>query len=120
MNARTSTKTIQQEDVWFLEEQSRRERRYYPASILVDLRPGMEAFDNELFGPVASVIRAKMMPMLWNCMQFGLGSGYLLKIRARRKISLQLEAGSSFVNKLVVSDPRLPLGGIKNSGYGRN
>jgi succinate-semialdehyde dehydrogenase/glutarate-semialdehyde dehydrogenase len=39
---------------------------YYPASILVDLEPGMEAFDNELFGPVASVIRAKMMPMLWN------------------------------------------------------
>jgi succinate-semialdehyde dehydrogenase/glutarate-semialdehyde dehydrogenase len=65
MNARTSTKTIQQGGRLVLEEQSRSERRLL-SSILVDLEPGMEAFDNELFGPVASVIRAKMMPMLWN------------------------------------------------------
>ncbi|WP_339920187.1 NAD-dependent succinate-semialdehyde dehydrogenase [uncultured Flavobacterium sp.] len=96
---------------------------YYPASILVDLEPGMEAFDNELFGPVASVIRAKddaHAVELANNSQFGLGSGVFTKdIERGEKLALQLEAGSSFVNKLVVSDPRLPFGGIKNSGYGR-
>lgn len=96
---------------------------YYPASIVVDLKPGMEAFDNELFGPVASVIRAKddaHAVELANNSQFGLGSGVFTKNTERgEKLALQLEAGSSFVNKLVVSDPRLPFGGIKNSGYGR-
>jgi len=96
---------------------------YYPATILADLRPGMEAFDNELFGPVASVIRAKDEKHaieLANNSQFGLGSGVITGDAARgEQVALQLEAGSSFVNKLVVSDPRLPFGGIKNSGYGR-
>lgn len=83
----------------------------------------MEAFDNELFGPVASVIKAKDEAhaiKLANCSQFGLGSGVMIGNRERgEKIALQLEAGSSFVNKLVVSDPRMPFGGVKNSGYGR-
>jgi succinate-semialdehyde dehydrogenase/glutarate-semialdehyde dehydrogenase len=96
---------------------------YYPATILVDLKPGMEAFDNELFGPVASVMRAKddaHAVELANNSQFGLGSGVFTGNRERgEKLALQLEAGSSFVNKLVVSDPRLPFGGVKNSGYGR-
>ncbi|MGS2739512.1 NAD-dependent succinate-semialdehyde dehydrogenase [Sinomicrobium sp. M5D2P17] len=96
---------------------------YYPATILADLQPGMEAFDNELFGPVASVIRAKdenEAIALANNSQFGLGSGVITSDKERgEKVALQLEAGSSFVNKLVVSDPRLPFGGIKNSGYGR-
>ncbi|NGY36945.1 NAD-dependent succinate-semialdehyde dehydrogenase [Flavobacterium sp. XN-5] len=96
---------------------------YYPATILADLKPGMEAFDNELFGPAASVIRAKddaHAVELVNNSQFGLGSGVFTRNNERgEKLALQLEAGSSFVNKLVVSDPRLPFGGIKNSGYGR-
>lgn len=96
---------------------------YYPATILADLKPGMEGFDNELFGPVASVIKAKDEDeaiALANNSQFGLGSGVITSNRERgEKVALQLEAGSSFVNKLVVSDPRLPFGGIKNSGYGR-
>ncbi|MGS2763052.1 NAD-dependent succinate-semialdehyde dehydrogenase [Sinomicrobium sp. M5D2P9] len=96
---------------------------YYPATILADLHPGMEAFDNELFGPVASVIRAKdenEAIALANNSQFGLGSGVITSDKERgEKVALQLEAGSSFVNKLVASDPRLPFGGIKNSGYGR-
>jgi succinate-semialdehyde dehydrogenase/glutarate-semialdehyde dehydrogenase len=96
---------------------------YYPATILADLKPGMEGFDNELFGPVASVIRAKddlEAIALANNSQFGLGSGVLTANKNRgERIALQLEAGSSFVNKLVVSDPRLPFGGVKNSGYGR-
>lgn len=96
---------------------------YYPATILVDVHPGMEAFDNELFGPVAAVIRAKdenEAIALANTSQFGLGSGVLTSNRERgEKVALELEAGSSYVNKLVASDPRLPFGGIKNSGYGR-
>ena len=96
---------------------------YYPATILADLEPGMEGFDNELFGPVASVIRAKNdahAVELANNSVFGLGSGVFTGDNERgERLALQLEAGSSFVNKLVVSDPRLPFGGIKNSGYGR-
>tara|TARA_R110000868_G_scaffold15443_9_gene70424 strand:+ start:4407 stop:5774 length:1368 start_codon:yes stop_codon:yes gene_type:complete len=96
---------------------------YYPATILADLEPGMEGFDNELFGPVASVIRAKDEAHavdLANNSVFGLGSGVFTGNKERgERLALQLEAGSSFVNKLVVSDPRLPFGGIKNSGYGR-
>ncbi|MDB2385424.1 NAD-dependent succinate-semialdehyde dehydrogenase [Polaribacter sp.] len=96
---------------------------YYPATILADLQPGMVAFDDELFGPVASVIKAKDEKEaieLANNSSFGLGSGVITSDSERgEKIALQLEAGNSFVNKLVVSDPRLPFGGIKNSGYGR-
>lgn len=100
-----------------------REGAYYPATILSDLKPGMEAFDNELFGPVASVIRAKDEEHaieLANYSKFGLGSGVITGNKERgERVALQLEAGSSFVNKLVVSDPRLPFGGVKESGYGR-
>jgi succinate-semialdehyde dehydrogenase/glutarate-semialdehyde dehydrogenase len=96
---------------------------YYPATILSDLKPGMTAFDEELFGPVASVIKAKNEGEaieLANNSTFGLGSGVVTGDSERgEKIALQLEAGNSFVNKLVASDPRLPFGGIKNSGYGR-
>jgi len=96
---------------------------YYPATILENVEPGMEAFDNELFGPVASVIRAKdegEAIALANHSWFGLGSGVITSNRERgEKVALQLEAGNSFVNKLVTSDPRLPFGGVKNSGYGR-
>ena len=83
----------------------------------------MTAFDEELFGPVASVIKAKNEEEaieLANNSTFGLGSGVVTGNSERgEKIALQLEAGNSFVNKLVASDPRLPFGGIKNSGYGR-
>lgn len=100
-----------------------REGAYYPATILSELKPGMEAFDNELFGPVASVIRAKDEENaieLANNSRFGLGSGVITENKERgEKVALQLQAGSSFVNKLVISDPRLPFGGVKESGYGR-
>lgn len=96
---------------------------FYPATILSELKPGMTAFDEELFGPVASVIKAKDEDeaiKLANNSTFGLGSGVLTGNSERgEKIALQLEAGNSFVNKLVASDPRMPFGGIKNSGYGR-
>ncbi len=100
-----------------------RKGAYYPATILADLKPGMTAFNEELFGPVASVIKAKDEKeaiQLANNSSFGLGSGVITGNSERgEKIALQLEAGNSFVNKLVASDPRLPFGGIKNSGYGR-
>ncbi|QTD37896.1 NAD-dependent succinate-semialdehyde dehydrogenase [Polaribacter batillariae] len=100
-----------------------RKGAYYPATILADLKVGMTAFDEELFGPVASVIKAKNEKEaieLANSSNFGLGSGVITgDVQRGEKIALQLEAGNSFVNKLVVSDPRLPFGGIKNSGYGR-
>ncbi|PTX63079.1 succinate-semialdehyde dehydrogenase/glutarate-semialdehyde dehydrogenase [Kordia periserrulae] len=100
-----------------------RKGAYYPATILAEVAPGMEGFDNELFGPVASVIKANDEAHaieLANNSNFGLGSGVITGNKERgEKVALQLEAGNSFVNKLVVSDPRLPFGGIKNSGYGR-
>lgn len=96
---------------------------YYPATILSEVKPGMEAFEEELFGPVASVIRAKDEAeaiKLANNSQFGLGAGVITGDAKRgEKIALQLEAGNCFVNKLVSSDPRMPFGGVKNSGYGR-
>lgn len=96
---------------------------YYPATILTELKPGMEAFDEELFGPVASVIRAKDEAeaiTLANTSKFGLGAGVFTSNKSRgEKVALQLESGNCFVNKLVASDPRLPFGGIKTSGYGR-
>ncbi|WP_308992735.1 NAD-dependent succinate-semialdehyde dehydrogenase [Mariniflexile litorale] len=96
---------------------------YYPATILADLKPSMEAFDEELFGPVASVIRAKTdteAVALANNSKFGLGAGVITSDKEKGEaLALQLEAGNCFVNKLVASDPRLPFGGVKESGYGR-
>ena len=96
---------------------------YYPATIIADVKPGMTGFDEELFGPVACVIKAADEPdaiALANHSQFGLGSGVFTRNKDRgESVARQLESGSSFVNKLVVSDPRLPFGGVKNSGYGR-
>ncbi|NND95082.1 MAG: aldehyde dehydrogenase family protein, partial [Flavobacteriales bacterium] len=96
---------------------------YYPATILSEVTPGMEAFDKELFGPVASVIRAtdeEHAIKLANANDFGLGSGVFTSDHERgERIALRIESGSCFVNKLTASDPRLPFGGVKNSGYGR-
>lgn len=96
---------------------------YYPATILADVTPGMEAFDNELFGPVASVIKAaneEEAIELANNSQFGLGGGVFGKdVKKAEAIARQLESGNAAVNKLVASDLRMPFGGVKKSGYGR-
>ena len=97
---------------------------YYPATVLGNVRPGMPAFDEELFGPVAAVITAENEAeaiKLANQTPFGLGAAvFTSDINKGEKIaSEQLEAGSCFVNDFVRSDPRLPFGGIKASGYGR-
>lgn len=97
---------------------------YYPPTILSEVQPGMVAFDEELFGPVAAVIKAKNANEaieLANQSKFGLGGAIFSKNveLAENLARHQLEAGSCFVNAFVRSDPRLPFGGIKESGYGR-
>jgi succinate-semialdehyde dehydrogenase/glutarate-semialdehyde dehydrogenase len=97
---------------------------YYPPTILTEVKPGMPAYDEELFGPVAAVIRVKDEAeaiLVANDTKFGLGSGVFTADleRGERIAKYELEAGSSFVNQYVKSDPRLPFGGIKTSGFGR-
>lgn len=97
---------------------------FYPATILTDVKPGMPAYEEELFGPVASVIKVKNEKAaikVANDSQFGLGGAVITKDKKRgEKIAAEmLEAGCCFVNAFVKSDPRLPFGGIKTSGYGR-
>mgnify|MGYP005837867029 FL=1 len=97
---------------------------YYPPTVLVDVTPGIPAFDEELFGPVAAIIKAKDEDdaiALANKSVFGLGAAVFTKDIAKgEKIAREkLNAGSCFVNQFVRSDPRLPFGGIKESGYGR-
>jgi succinate-semialdehyde dehydrogenase/glutarate-semialdehyde dehydrogenase len=96
---------------------------YYPPTVLTAVEPGMPAFDEETFGPVAAVIRARdeeQAIALANSSRFGLGASLWTRDRARAEcLAAAIEAGSVFVNGLVKSDPRLPFGGIKRSGYGR-
>jgi succinate-semialdehyde dehydrogenase/glutarate-semialdehyde dehydrogenase len=96
---------------------------YHPLMVLTDVLPGMPAFDEELFGPVASIISAKDKDQaiaLANQSSFGLGAAvFTSDIEEGRRIAeFELEAGAGFVNDFVRSDPRLPFGGIKESGYG--
>ncbi|HKU92665.1 MAG TPA: aldehyde dehydrogenase family protein, partial [Sphingomicrobium sp.] len=97
---------------------------WYPATVLADVRPGQPAHDEEVFGPVAAIIAAKdEAEAIWiaNSSEFGLGSGVLTgdPDRGRRIAAQELDAGLSFVNENVRSDPRMPFGGVKHSGYGR-
>lgn len=97
---------------------------WYPATVLTGVRPGMAAYDEEVFGPVAAVIEAADEAeaiRLANDSPFGLGSGVLTGdlSRGERIAADELEAGLSFVNQNVRSDVRLPFGGVKHSGYGR-
>ena len=97
---------------------------YYPPTVLSNVKKGMPAYDDELFGPVASLIKAKDEAeaiLLANDTIFGLGAAVFTSDVARgEKIAKEkLQAGCCFVNTFVKSDPRLPFGGIKESGYGR-
>jgi succinate-semialdehyde dehydrogenase / glutarate-semialdehyde dehydrogenase len=97
---------------------------FYPPTILTHVRPGMPSFDEELFGPVAAVVpvrdEAEAIAMA-NASSFGLGGAVITRDVARgERIAADLiESGCVFVNDAVRSDPRLPFGGIKESGYGR-
>ncbi|HZV90668.1 MAG TPA: NAD-dependent succinate-semialdehyde dehydrogenase [Candidatus Nitrosocosmicus sp.] len=97
---------------------------FYPPTVLTSVRPGMPAYDEETFGPVAAIITADDEAdaiRIANDSPFGLGAAVFTKDRARgeRIAAEEFEAGACFVNAFVRSDPRLPFGGVKDSGYGR-
>ena len=97
---------------------------FYPITLLSNVKPGVVAFDEEIFGPVFAVIKARDENHaidLANDSPFGLGAAVFTKnINKGKEIAKnRLNAGLCFVNDFVKSDPRLPFGGIKQSGYGR-
>jgi succinate-semialdehyde dehydrogenase/glutarate-semialdehyde dehydrogenase len=97
---------------------------YYPPTVLTDVSKGMPAFDEEVFGPVAAVVPVKDEEQAIetaNDSAFGLGGGVFTRDLARGEhIAAELiDSGMVFVNEHVSSDPRLPFGGTKESGYGR-
>lgn len=97
---------------------------FYPPTVLGNIVPGMPAYEEELFGPVASIIKArneKDAIEIANDTSFGLGAAVFTKDVQRGRLLAEelIEAGSCFVNDFVRSDPRLPFGGIGESGYGR-
>jgi succinate-semialdehyde dehydrogenase / glutarate-semialdehyde dehydrogenase len=96
---------------------------FYPPTVLAAVDQGMPAFDEEVFGPAAAVISVKdeaQAVTVANASRYGLGASVWTQDRARgERVARELEVGSVFVNGLVKSDPRLPFGGVKRSGYGR-
>src|SRR5437879_5532447 len=96
---------------------------FYAPTVLEAVGEGMPAFDEEVFGPVAAVIRVKDEPQavrVANASRYGLGASVWTAEAVRgERLARELEVGSVFVNGLVKSDPRLPFGGVKLSGYGR-
>lgn len=96
---------------------------YYPPTVLTNVTKGMPAYDEELFGPVASVIHVDNEDaaiVTANDSIFGLGGGVITRDTARgERVAMEIESGNVFVNDNVRSDPRLPFGGVKESGYGR-
>jgi succinate-semialdehyde dehydrogenase/glutarate-semialdehyde dehydrogenase len=99
------------------------EGAFYPPTVLGNVRPGMAAFDEETFGPVAAIVPAlgeEDAVRLANLSSFGLGAAVLTRDRNRGEgVALKLDCGFTCVNGQVASDPRLPFGGVKDSGYGR-
>ena len=97
---------------------------YYPPTVLTEVRPGMPAFDEETFGPVAAIVSARTEAEAIACANeshYGLGAAVFTRDAARgeRIAAEAFDAGACFVNAQVHSDPRLPFGGVKESGYGR-
>lgn len=97
---------------------------YYPATVLADCKPGMPAYDDELFGPVASIIRAKNdddAMRIANDSRYGLGGGIFTKDeeKAVRLARDHFDTGMVRINSFGAADPNMPFGGVKNSGYGR-
>ncbi|NBC00922.1 MAG: aldehyde dehydrogenase family protein [Bacteroidetes bacterium] len=96
---------------------------FYAPTVLADVRPGTVAFEEEIFGPVAAIVKADDVNhavQLANDTPFGLGGAvFTTDLEQGEAVALRLECGCAFVNGMVKSDPRLPFGGIKTSGYGR-
>ncbi|MGC1471175.1 MAG: NAD-dependent succinate-semialdehyde dehydrogenase [Psychroserpens sp.] len=100
-----------------------RSNAYFEPTILTNVKPGMPVFDEETFGPVAAIIKVKNEDEAYQMTsksKFGLGAMIFTKStdQALKRVS-QIEDGAFFINELVKSDPRLPFGGTKASGYGR-
>jgi succinate-semialdehyde dehydrogenase/glutarate-semialdehyde dehydrogenase len=101
----------------------KREGYFLEPTILSNVLPGMPAYEEELFGPVASLIKAKDEDdalRIANDSRYGLGASlWTNDVEHAKELANVIESGSLFINGMVKSDPRLPFGGIKNSGYGR-
>jgi succinate-semialdehyde dehydrogenase / glutarate-semialdehyde dehydrogenase len=101
-----------------------RKGAWYPPTVLADVKPGMPAYHEELFGPVAALIKARDEEdaiRIANDSPFGLGCAVFTSdaVRGQHIAEYRINAGCCFVNEMVKSDPRLPFGGIGHSGYGR-
>jgi len=97
---------------------------YYPATVLANVKPGQPAYDDELFGPVASLIKAKddeAAMRIANDSRFGLGGGIFSENeeKAVELASKHFDTGMVFINSFGLAQPNMPFGGVKNSGYGR-
>ncbi len=96
---------------------------FFNPTILIDIKPGMPAFDQELFGPVANLFIAQNEPEaieIANSTDFGLGSVICTRDKERaQSMARRLEAGMVYINTVTISEPGLPFGGVKNSGFGR-
>ena len=96
---------------------------FYAPTIVADVTPGTRMFDEEVFGPAAAVVRAKARAdalSLANASPYGLGSSiWTNDVASAEAMAAHVEAGAVFINGMVASDPRLPFGGVKRSGYGR-
>jgi succinate-semialdehyde dehydrogenase / glutarate-semialdehyde dehydrogenase len=96
---------------------------FYAPTVLTDVRPGMPAYDEETFGPVAAVIRVadeEHAIGVANDTAYGLGASvWTGDVERGLRVARQVQSGAVFVNAMVASDPGLPVGGIKRSGYGR-
>jgi succinate-semialdehyde dehydrogenase/glutarate-semialdehyde dehydrogenase len=96
---------------------------FYDPAVVVGVRPGMPLFDEETFGPAAAVIQARDADdavTLANDSKYGLGGSLWTRdIERAKRMARRLESGAVFINGMTASDPRLPFGGVKHSGYGR-
>lgn len=106
-----------------LRKGGKREKALFYPTILENIKPGIPAFDDELFGPIAPFTKISSLEEaieLGNQSDFGLGvSIYTKDIEAALNALEDIEDGAVFINSIVKSDPRLPFGGTKTSGYGR-
>ncbi|MCX7830829.1 MAG: aldehyde dehydrogenase family protein, partial [Acidobacteria bacterium] len=96
---------------------------FYPPTVLDNVTPDMTCFKEEIFAPVAPIIKAKDNSdavALANNSRFGLGASvWTMDIQEGERVASEIEAGTVFINGMVKSDPRLPFGGVKASGFGR-